>query len=307
MKRILKTICNYGFFFLLIFAVNSCAHFKIKKLDKESLIPNNFYSFLSKEYLNFAKFELYEMHDEIDANYFAFKASQLINDKIFYPENPKDWDIPENYVGEANIMFNKLTNLIDKDLYKSFPEEFSKMMIGYDCWIEQIEENWQLEHIDECHDKFYKNFKLISNNLEEKDANLNNTNKIYKDNEAIIKKEEKDNIIEDKQIYKKVIFFEFDKFILSSIQLIELEKFIETAIQNKNMKIFIEGHTDTMGTNAYNLKLSDKRANFIKDYLLTLNLNNTIETKAYGEVNQLVTTHDEIKEKRNRRAELYLK
>ena len=110
-----------------------------------------------------------------------------------------------------------------------------------------------------------------------------------------------------KQIYKKVIFFEFDKFILSSIQLIELEKFIETAIQNKNMKIFIEGHTDTMGTNAYNLKLSDKRANFIKDYLLTLNLNNTIETKAYGEVNQLVTTHDEIKEKLNRRAELYLK
>ena len=84
------------------------------------------------------------MHDEIDANYFAFKASQLINDKIFYPENPKDWNIPENYVEEANIMFNKLTNLIDKDLYKSFPEEFSKMMIGYDCWIEQVEENCSL-------------------------------------------------------------------------------------------------------------------------------------------------------------------
>ena len=82
MKRILKTIYNYGFFFLLIFAINSCAHFKIKKLDKETLIPNDFYSFLSKEYLNFAKFELYEMHDEIDANYFAFKASQLIILKI---------------------------------------------------------------------------------------------------------------------------------------------------------------------------------------------------------------------------------
>ena len=29
---------------------------------------------VSKEYKEFANFELYEMHDEIDANYFAYKA-----------------------------------------------------------------------------------------------------------------------------------------------------------------------------------------------------------------------------------------
>ena len=35
-------------------------------------------------------------------------------------------------------------------------------------------------------------------------------------------------------------------------------------MQNTNMKILIEGHTDTMGTDLYNLKLSNKRASFIK-------------------------------------------
>ena len=36
------------------------------------------------------------------------------------------------------------------------------------------------------------------------------------------------------------------------------------------------------------------------------NLTNTIETKAFGEKSLLVETTDEVKEKKNRRAELYL-
>ena len=163
MKRLLNVIFNYGLFFMLIVAVNSCAHFRIQELEKKTSTHNNFYSLLSKEYLDFAKFELYEMHDEIDANYFALKASQSINNKIFYPENPKNWKIPNNYIEEANVMFNKINNLIDKELHGNFPVEFSKMMLGYDCWIEQVEENWQLEHIEECYKKFYQNFKLIIN------------------------------------------------------------------------------------------------------------------------------------------------
>ena len=83
MKRLLNVIFNYGLFFMLIIAVNSCAHFRIQELEKKTSTHNNFYSLLSKEYLDFAKFELYEMHDEIDANYFALKASLSINNKIF--------------------------------------------------------------------------------------------------------------------------------------------------------------------------------------------------------------------------------
>ena len=37
----------------------------------------------SKKYLDFSKYELYEMHDEIDANYFAYKASLSLNEKVF--------------------------------------------------------------------------------------------------------------------------------------------------------------------------------------------------------------------------------
>ena len=47
------------------------------------------------------------MKDEIDANYFAYKSSLSINKNKFYPENPKDWDIPIKYIKEANSMYKK--------------------------------------------------------------------------------------------------------------------------------------------------------------------------------------------------------
>ena len=62
-----------------------------------------------------------------------------------------------------------------------------------------------------------------------------------------------------------------------------------------------------MGTDLYNLKLSNKRVAFIKDYLIKRNLTNPVETIAYGETKLLVRTENGKKEKQNRRAELYLK
>ena len=85
--------------------------------------------------------------------------------KVFFPEKPKDWNVPQKYLEDANYMFDSITNLINKKLYNNFPKEFAKMMIGYDCWVEQVEENWQLEHINLCYKKFNQNFKLISEPL----------------------------------------------------------------------------------------------------------------------------------------------
>ena len=303
MSRILNKIINYGLFFIFILIINSCAHFKIIDLEKNTSTPNSFFDFLSLEYLEFAKYELYEMHDEFDANYFAYKSSLAINEKKFYPENPKDWDVPSNYMKKANSMYSKINNLINQNVYSKFPEKFSKMIAGYDCWIEQVEENWQFNDIEQCFKKFDKNFKFISENYASNQQKMSKRTKTNNNKTFYIEENDNKNI----EVYKVVVFFEFDKFTLSSNQVIELENFIKTAKENSKMKILIEGHTDTMGSNFYNTKLSIKRANFIKKYLIDRNLNNTMETKAYGEANLLVETNDQIKQKLNRRAELYLK
>ena len=74
MKFVVKQFINYSVFFGLIFVINSCAHFRIINLEKNNYQTKDFYQLLSKEYLDLAKYELYEMHDEIDANLFAYKS-----------------------------------------------------------------------------------------------------------------------------------------------------------------------------------------------------------------------------------------
>ena len=300
MNSIIKQILNYWLFFIFILSINSCAHFKIQELNKKNKEPINFYNFLGLEYLEFAKYELYEMHDEIDANHFAYKASLALNENKFFPEDPKNWDIPKNYIEEANSMYNRINKLINSKSFNKHPEEFSKMIVGYDCWIEQVEENWQFDHIELCLNKFNQNFIYINERL------ISNKKKLEKSNKLENKNTYEKSIVEDTKALKTIVFFEFDKFTLSSNQVIELEKFVAIAKKNINMRIIIEGHTDTMGSKSYNLKLSENRANFIKKYLMNRNLNNNIEINAYGETNLLVETSDEIKEKQNRRAELFL-
>ena len=99
------------------------------------------------------------------------------------------------------------------------------------------------------------------------------------------------------QTNKVIVFFEFDKFSLSSNQVIKLENFIVATQKKKNKKILIEGHTDTMGTKYYNENLSKKRVRFYKKVFMDRNLTNNIETKAYGEKSCLIETSDEIKTK----------
>ena len=57
----------------------------------------------------------------------------------------------------------------------------------------------------------------------------------------------------------------------------------------------------------YNQQLSDKRAAFIKNYLLDNNVTNSIIAKGFGEKKPLLTTKDNVKEQKNRRAEISLK
>ena len=319
MKNIVNKLLNYGIFFGVIFLINSCAHLRVQNLEKTSFDKNSFYQLLSLQYLQLAKFELYEMHDEIDADLFAYKSSLALNEKVFYPENPNQWKLPSKYADASEEYYKKIKNLINEKIYLKFPENFAVALAAYDCWIEQIEENWQIDHINLCFTKLKDNLDYISTSESKIVKNLGDDSK-KEDNihESVLQENinnNKDNSLRKEEsqtsdsiyISNATVFFEFDKFSLTPSQIIKLELFVKTALANPDMNILVKGHTDTVGTSNYNYGLSKKRANFIKEYLLKRNLKNNIQIKAYGESKLLMITEDEVKEKKNRRAELYLK
>lgn len=66
------------------------------------------------------------------------------------------------------------------------------------------------------------------------------------------------------------IFFETGKATLSPQSRVELEKAIELMKVNPTMKIEVGGHTDNVGDDALNMKLSHDRAKSVREYLFQI-------------------------------------
>ncbi len=104
-----------------------------------------------------------------------------------------------------------------------------------------------------------------------------------------------------------MVFFDFDKSVLTP----EAKRIIASAAQDfksgKYVRLVVTGHTDTMGTNKYNQKLSERRAAAVKKEFIRLGVpTNEIGTSGVGESGLLVPTADNVREAQNRRAEIVL-
>ncbi len=72
--------------------------------------------------------------------------------------------------------------------------------------------------------------------------------------------------------------------------------------------ISVIGHTDTKGSKEANEKLGLKRAEYVKNWILSTKVKiDNIEVKSYGESDLLVPTKDNVSEPRNRRVEIFIK
>ncbi len=101
------------------------------------------------------------------------------------------------------------------------------------------------------------------------------------------------------------IFFDFDKADLKPESTLELQKVVRFMKENPRVKIEIAGHTDDVGSEAYNLRLSQRRAEVVRDYLIRHGIApERIVAKGYGESQPLVPNTSEENRALNRRTEL---
>ena len=64
------------------------------------------------------------------------------------------------------------------------------------------------------------------------------------------------------------VFFKYDKDVIIDESLPDLEKMAKLLNKNKKITIEISGHTDSKGADDYNMRLSEKRAQAVKAYLI---------------------------------------
>jgi OOP family OmpA-OmpF porin len=100
------------------------------------------------------------------------------------------------------------------------------------------------------------------------------------------------------------IYFDFNKASLKEESLPILDEVVGLLKAKPDMKMEIQGHTDSKGTAAYNLKLSDRRAASVKDYLVKNGIaSNRLTIKGYGLTKPVATNATEEGRAKNRRVE----
>lgn len=102
----------------------------------------------------------------------------------------------------------------------------------------------------------------------------------------------------------KNIFFEFDKFDVQDKSITELEKMVRFLTENPQVKVEISGHTDNDGSPAYNLKLSQTRAQSVANHLIQHGIDlKRISQKGYGADRPIKPNDSEENKQANRRIE----
>jgi peptidoglycan-associated lipoprotein len=101
------------------------------------------------------------------------------------------------------------------------------------------------------------------------------------------------------------VYFDFDRYSLRPEATRVLDEAITAMRENTTLRIEIEGHTCNIGTAEYNLALGDRRANAVRDYLVSRGITaDRLRTISYGEERPKYDNSREETRRLNRRAAL---
>ena len=119
------------------------------------------------------------------------------------------------------------------------------------------------------------------------------------------------NLQEGKRLILRNIFFDYNMATLRSNSKHELNKLYDFMKENKDVSIVVSGHTDAIGNDDYNLRLSKERAQAVVDYLVRNGISSSrLSAVGYGETRPIARnenddyTDNAIGRQLNRRIEI---
>lgn len=236
---------------------------------------------LTSEYRDLSAFEADEMYDWPDAQHFARKGLLAAEGEVVQPEDLGNWDLPEDRVEELTAARAKLVGLLDAGARDRVAEAAARAQARFDCWVEQQEENHQADHITACRDQFFAAL-----------AELETAAPAPAQPAAV-------------QPETYVVYFDFDKSNIKPEAAQILDRAIADAKDGGTPSISVTGHADRSGSEDYNLGLSLRRSDAVREYLINGGVTaDQITVSGRGEAEPAVPTADGVQEPRNRRVEI---
>ena len=281
---------------LLVLLLGGCGvTFDYSDIRQMEFTGGSFDAALGREYRELALFEADKMGDWQHATQYREKTLSAARGKPPAPEKPGAWRLPPEKVGAITAASVRLDAVLARDARAAMPIAAARAQSRLDCWLEQQEENWQPDHIARCRDEFFVALMELEGTLvigaEESPA----TPAALDSGPA--------PAADRAEAY--AVFFEFDSAALRPGIESTVQSVIRAIKGGKSVRIIVGGHADRAGPGGYNLALSRKRAEAVRQALLGSGVPaDRITINAHGEDRPRVATPDGVREPRNRRVEI---
>lgn len=218
--------------------------------------------------------------------YFADKGLDVINNKKVDPEDPAVWNFGNPPLDELKAYRERLMKALATSR-STQPEMAASAVLAYDKLLVQHHFKWNEDAIKDQQTAF----EALLTKLEEAHTASN---------------------IADipppsvpSEINRTVLYFPFDSARLGDSAISALSELARAIPEADDVSIAINGHADRAGPEAYNMKLSERRAIYVQKQLEKLGVpKKRMNHFAFGETDPAVPTADGVAEPKNRRVEI---
>lgn len=227
-------------------------------------------------------------YDWWTSKYFADKGLMVAYGGDVAPEDPTQWQVRPEVLSDLITAREQLLLVLNEATIAAHPEHAATAIAAYDCWVEQEDDGWKADRIAICRGEFEKSMHAITA-------------------PALPIEPPTKPVGQAPEITKSVLYFPFDTEALEKTGLAILDKLIHYVTNAGDVEVVINGHADRVGSDQYNMKLSEQRAKYVQSRLLEAGIAQPrISYFAFGESDPEIPTEDGVAEPANRRVEIFL-
>jgi len=254
--------------------------------------PTNFTQGLAMEYSGFATSlastpMTTQSGDWVDADYFSRKSRKADGGEMVLPENNGNWLVPlESGYGFRTQLADgrrRLVTVLDAGSRDRAPALSARAQVRYDCWVEQMERDWQIGSKGTCRSEFLAALDELEGGPKSGATVPPPVARGYN------------------------VFFDFDKSTLTPEGRRIVDAAASAAGGTGTVQITLVGKADLSGTDPYNMSLSQRRSDTVRHAFLADGVtSDRIVERWVGKRQPPVPTEDGVREPRNRVVEVGL-
>ncbi len=249
--------------------------------------------------------------DPLDGEHFNHKARRAARRSNVMPDRAQDRRLIDEDVAVFKSAWKRIHDAWDRGGRSLAPADAAKAQVSYDCWIEAREgansgyglgniASFRNKDAEACKAAFEEAMAAV-----EAAANLHLTMLERKPAPAMAAAPAPAPAMEAPKPF--IVFFGFDSADITAAGNRVIDDAMATAERMDIVDFTITGHADRAGVEAYNLQLSLRRANAVREELLARGVKASgISVAGRGEAENAVATADGVREAANRRVEIIL-